>query len=103
MVFCLGPLFSLLSHKHYWVMLLPAHVYVVYLWYVLRLRDRWFGTLVASSFAVAMLSTTLFGGLGALVSNLGGLVWGAMLLAAAIFRAAGRHEIRDDRLRGLTQ
>jgi Glycosyltransferase family 87 len=88
--FCLAPLFSLLSHKHYWVMLLPAHVYVVYLWHVQRLRDRWFRGLVVASFAVAMLSTTLFSGLGALMSNLGGLTWGAMLLAAGIFRAASR-------------
>ncbi len=88
LAFCLAPLFSLLSHKHYWVMLLPAHVYVVYLWYVLRVRDRWFRGLVVGSFVVAILSTTLFAGLGALMSNLGGLAWGATLLAAAIFRAA---------------
>jgi hypothetical protein len=88
LAFCLAPLFSLLSHKHYWVMLLPAHVYVVYLWYVLQVRDRWFRILVVASFVVAILSTTLFGGLGALMSNLGGLAWGAILLAAAIFRVA---------------
>ena len=88
LAFALAPLFSLLSHKHYWVMLLPAHVYVVHLWYVRRLDDRWFGGLVVSSFAIAMLSTTLFGGLGALMSNLGGLAAGAALLAAALFRAA---------------
>jgi hypothetical protein len=86
--FCLAPAFSLLAHKHYWVMLLPAHLYVVHLWYCLRLRDRWFRGLVAASFIVAILSTTLFDFLGALMSNLGGLTWGSLLLAAAIFRAA---------------
>jgi len=40
------------------------------------------------SFVVAILSTTLFDFLGALMSNLGGLVAGAIVLAAAIFRAA---------------
>ncbi len=92
LAFCLAPLFSLLSHKHYWVMLLPAHVYVVFLWSVLQVRDRWFRGLVVASFAVAILSTTLFGGLGALMSNLGGLAWGAMLLAAAIFRVAASED-----------
>ena len=88
LAFCLAPVFSLLSHKHYYVMLLPAHLYVVYLWYVRQLRDRWFRGLVVASFIVAILSTTLFDFVGALMSNLGGLVWGATLLAAAIWRAA---------------
>jgi hypothetical protein len=88
--FCLAPAFSLVAHKHYWVMLLPAHLYVVYLWYVVQLDDRWFRCLVVGSFIVATLSTTLFDFFGALMSNLGGLVWGSALLAAAIFRAAVR-------------
>ena len=88
--FCLAPAFSLVAHKHYWVMLLPAHLYVVYLWYLVQLEDRWFRGLVVASFIVATLSTTLFDYLGALMSNLGGLVWGSALLAAAIFRAAAR-------------
>lgn len=86
--FCLAPAFSTMSHKHYFVMLLPAHLYVVYLWYGLNLGDRWFRALVVTSFVVAILSTTLFDFLGALMSNLGGLVGGAVVLAAAIFRAA---------------
>ncbi len=89
LAFCLAPAFSLLSHKHYFVMLLPAHLYVVWLWYGLDMRDRWFRGLVAASFVVAMLSTTLFDFVGALMSNLGGLIWGSALLAAAIIRAAG--------------
>lgn len=90
LAFCLAPVFSVLSHKHYYVMLLPAHLYVVYLWYSLRLADRWFRGLVVASFALAIASTTLFGFAGVIVSNLGGLVWGAILLAAAIFRAGPR-------------
>jgi hypothetical protein len=88
--FCLAPAFSLVAHKHYWVMLLPAHLYVMYLWHALQLEDRWFRGLVVGSFIVATLSTTLFDFFGALMSNLGGLVWGSVLLAAAIFRAAVR-------------
>ena len=88
--FCLAPAFSLVAHKHYWVMLLPAHLYVMYLWHALQLEDRWFRGLVVGSFIVATLSTTLFDFFGALMSNLGGLVWGSALLAAAIFRAAVR-------------
>lgn len=88
LAFCLAPAFSPMAHKHYWVMLLPAHVYVVYLWSIAGVADRWFRGLVVVSFIVAMLSTTLFSGLGALMAHLGGLVWGSALLAAAIFRAA---------------
>ena len=88
LAFCLAPAFSILSHKHYFVMLLPSHVYVVYLWREAPLRDGWFRALVAGSFVVAIMSTTLFDFLGALMSNLGGLVWGSLLLAGAIFRAA---------------
>jgi hypothetical protein len=89
LAFCLVPIFSTVSQKHYFVMLLPAHVYVVYLWHCLRLKDRRFRGLVVASFVVATLSTNLFGYLpGAVVANLGGLVWGALLLAASIFRAA---------------
>lgn len=88
LAFCLAPAFSLLAHKHYFVMLLPAHLYVIWLWYGLGLRDGWFRGLVVASFAVAIMSTTLFDFVGALLSNLGGLIWGASLLAAAIFRAA---------------
>lgn len=88
LAFCLAPVFSTLSHKHYFVTLLPAHLYVVYVWYALALRDRWFRGLVIASFAVAIASTTLFDVVGVVVSNLGGLAWGAILLAAAIFRVA---------------
>jgi Glycosyltransferase family 87 len=101
LAFCLAPAFSIVSLKHYYVTLLPAHVYIVYLWYVLNVRDRWFRGLVAASFVVSIVSTTLFDYLGALMSNLGGLVWGALLLAAAIFRATRVSEsapaIRDPR------
>jgi glycosyl transferase family 87 len=90
LAFCLSPAFSIVSLKHYWVMLLPAHVYAVYMWYVAGVKDRWFRGLVAASFVVSIVSTTLFDFLGALMSNLGGLVWGSGLLAAALFRAAAR-------------
>jgi hypothetical protein len=90
LAFCLAPIFSSLSHKHYYVMLLPAHAYVVYVWYGLGLRDRLFRALVVASVVVAFLSTTLFDFVGALLSNLGGLAWGAILLALAIVRVAGR-------------
>lgn len=99
LAFALAPVFSVITLKHYYVMLLPAHVYVVYLWVVVGLRDRWFGGLVVASFVIAMLSTTLFDFLGALLSNLGGLAYGSLLLAAAIFRAAHRISVpaRDPR------
>jgi hypothetical protein len=100
----LAPVFSTISLKHYFVTMLPAHVYVVYLWCVAGLKDRQFEGLVAASFIVSILSTTLFDFVGALMSNLGGLVWGALLLAAAIFRAAralppegGSHDSRPPR------
>jgi hypothetical protein len=92
LAFCLAPVFSALSHKHYYVTLLPAHVYVVYVWYCRGLRERWFRGLVVASAVVALLSTTWFDFFGALMSNLGGLAWGAILLALAIVRAAGSLE-----------
>jgi hypothetical protein len=95
LAFCLAPVFSSLAHKHYYVTLLPAHAYVVYVWYCLGLRDRWFRGLVVASAVVALLSTTWFDFFGALMSNLGGLAFGAILLAAAIFRVAPRAEVAD--------
>ena len=86
----LAPAFSTVAQKHYFVLLLPAHIYVVYLWHCLRLKDKWFRGLIVASFIVATLSTNILGYLpGAIFSNAGGLGWGTFLLSAAIFRAAG--------------
>lgn len=89
LVFSLVPAFSSVVQKHYFVMLLPAHIYVVYVWHRLQLKDKWFRALVILSFVIALMSTNIFGHLsGAIISSAGGLMWGTLLLAASIFRVA---------------
>jgi hypothetical protein len=69
LAFCLAPVFSTLA-QHYRDA--PAGARTSLRWYALALRDRWFRGLVIASFAVAIASTTLFGVVGVVVSNLAG-------------------------------
>jgi hypothetical protein len=87
--FCLMPILSPVTQKHYFALMLPAHVYVVYLWYSVRLDDRPFRILVVTSFVWMTFTTNIVGSsLGAVMTGLGGLIWSTLVLAAAIFRAA---------------
>lgn len=88
--FTMIPLFAPTAQKHYFVVLLPAYVFAVYIWYFIGDRDKWFRGLVVASAAIAGLGLQEL--LGETVSDAmfaaGALPLGTMLLAAAIFRAA---------------
>jgi hypothetical protein len=72
------------------VLLLPAYIYVVHIWYSIQLKDKVFRALVVAS--MALLNFTVFFGefLSRAFAAGGCYALGALLLSAAIFRAAGR-------------
>jgi hypothetical protein len=90
LVFSLMPAFSPVSEIPHLVVLLPAHIYVVYVWYHRLTADRIFRGLVVLSFIFASLTTKAFVGLflSRLLPSLGCVSFGLLLLSAAIFRAA---------------
>jgi hypothetical protein len=91
-VFSLIPNFSTVTEIPHLVLLLPAYVYVVHLWYVEKVEDRLFRILVALSFVFTTLTTQTFCGvfLSRLLASLGIINWGMLLLSVAIYRAANR-------------
>jgi hypothetical protein len=91
LVFSLIPNFSTVTEIPHLVLLLPAYIYVVHLWYVEGVGDRLFRVLVALSFVLTTMTTQTFCGvfLSRLLASLGAINWGMLLLTAAIFRAAG--------------
>jgi len=97
-VFSLIPNFSTVTEIPHLVLLLPACVYVVHLWHVLKLKDRAFRTLVVLSFILMTLTTKSFCGefLGRLFASLGLINLGMLLLSAAVFRAAVLGSRGDD-------
>jgi hypothetical protein len=90
LAFSLMPLFATVMQKHYLVLLLPAYIYVVHLWYTIQLKDKVFRALVVVS--MALLNFTVFFGefLSRAFAAGGCYALGVLLLSAAIFRAAGR-------------
>jgi len=89
-VFSLIPNFSPVAEIPHLVILLPAYLYVVHLWYVEQLKDRIFRRLVVLSFVFATLTTNTIVGmyLSRLLTSWGCINLGLLLLSAAIFRAA---------------
>jgi hypothetical protein len=90
--FCLIPVFSPFAQKHYFVLLLPAFIYIAYVWLFLHLDDRLFRWIAAGSFALLFLTNEEFCGewLGAIFTGSGCIVWGSLLAAAAIVRGSLR-------------
>jgi hypothetical protein len=90
LVFSLIPSFSTVTEIPHLVLLIPAHIYVVHLWHVRRLDDRLFRGLVVASFVLTTLTTGTFCGLflSRMLSALGFIGLGVLLLTASIFRAA---------------
>jgi hypothetical protein len=88
-VFSLLPSFSPVTEIPHLVLLLPAYLYLVHVWYVRRLKDRPFRVLVALSFILTTLTTGTFFGvfLGRMLAALGFISLGLLLLPFAIFRA----------------
>lgn len=102
-VFSLIPNFSPVSEIPHLILLLPAYIYVVHLWYVQRLTDRVFRVLIVLSFIFTTLTTNTIMGmfLSRLLASLGFISLGMLLLSAAIFRAA-IHVQRSTNSDGLT-
>lgn len=90
LTFAMIPLFAPTAQKHYFVMLLPAYLYVVYVWYFLQLKDFWFRAFVAASFVLATLTTDGIVGdtLDDFFTVSGFIAYGTIMLAFAVFRAA---------------
>jgi hypothetical protein len=88
LAFSLMPLFATVMQKHYLVLLLPAYIYVVHLWYSIQLKDKVFCALVVAS--MVLLNFTVFCGefLSRAFAAGGCYALGVLLLSAAIFRAA---------------
>ena len=92
LVFSIIPNFSTWTEVHHLVLLVPAYLYVVHLWYSQLVTDRWFKVFVALSFVLLTLTTRTFCGvfLSQVMTSLGVISYGMLFLSAAIFRAANR-------------
>ena len=90
LVFSLIPSFSTWTEVHHLVLLVPSYLYVVHLWYSGLVTDRWFKALVVLSFVFLTLTTKTFCGvfLSQIMTSIGFINYGMLLLSAAIFRAA---------------
>jgi len=92
LVFGLIPTFSTWTEIHHLVLLVPAYLYVVHLWYSQLVTDPWFKVLVVLSFIFLTLTTKSLCGtfLSQVLTSLGFINYGLLLLSTAIFRAATR-------------
>jgi hypothetical protein len=90
LAFALAPLFTPVAEKHHFVLLVPAYVYIASLWRDSRMKDRVFRGLVFGSFISTTLTAKFFVGnfVNKFLFASGAIAFGAILLAAAIFRAA---------------
>jgi hypothetical protein len=90
LVFSLIPSFSTWTEVHHLVLLIPSYLYVVHLWYNRQVTDSWFKLFVVLSFIFLTMTTRTFlgGFLSSVVTSLGFINYGMLLLSAAIFRAA---------------
>jgi len=90
LVFSLIPNFSTVAEIPHLVLLVPAYIYVVHVWYLQLTTDRLFRVLVVLSFILTTLTTKSFCGefVSRVLTSLGSISWGMLLLSAAIFRAA---------------
>jgi hypothetical protein len=82
--------FTPFAQKHYLVLLLPAFLFLVHVWYRLELRDTLFQSLVIASCVLLIFTNEALCGeyLGAVFAGVGSIAFGALLACAAIFRAA---------------
>jgi hypothetical protein len=90
LVFSLIPSFSTWTEVHHLVFLIPAYMYAMHLWNSHLVTDRLFRALVLLSFVLTTVTTKAFCGvfLSRLLTALGFVTYGMLLLSAAIFRAA---------------
>jgi hypothetical protein len=90
LVFSLIPIFSTVTLIPHLILLIPAYIYVVHVWYFRLTSDRLFRVLVVLSFVLTSLTTKAFFGLflSRLLAASGVIPLGILFLSAAIFRAA---------------
>jgi hypothetical protein len=90
LVFALTPLFFPTAQKNYFVFLLPAYIYVVWLWRQVNLRDGAFLAFVIGSVVFGSLTGPEIWGqfLGDLFAASGCVILANLFLVAAIFRAS---------------
>ena len=90
LVFSLIPIFSTVTLIPHLILLIPAYLYVVHVWYFRLTADRLFRVLVLLSFVLTSLTTKAFCGLflSRLLAASGVIPLGILFLSAAIFRAA---------------
>lgn len=91
LVFSLIPNFSPVAEIPHLVLLLPAYIYVVHIWYFRLTSDRIFRGLVVLSFIFASLTTKSVCGLfvSDVLTACGAITLGMISLSAAIWRAGG--------------
>jgi hypothetical protein len=89
-VFSLIPIFSTVTLIPHLILLIPAYIYVVHVWYCRLTTDRVFRALVLLSFIFTSLTTKSFFGVfvSRMLAALGFIPLGILFLSAAIFRAA---------------
>jgi hypothetical protein len=89
-VFSLIPNFSVVAEIPHLVLLVPAYIYVVHVWYFQLTTDRLFRGLVLLSCVFTTQTTKGLWGqfVGGVLASVGVVSWGMLLLSAAIFRAA---------------
>jgi len=92
LTFSLVPLFPTVLQRHYLVLLLPSYIYVLHLWYSVRLQDKIFRGLVVASMVILTFIGSAFSGefLSDAFAAGGCYPLGVLLLSASIFRAANR-------------
>jgi hypothetical protein len=88
-VFSLIPNFSTVAGVPHLILLAPAYLYVVHFWYARGTTNRTFRILVVLSFIFTTLTTKTFCGqfVGSMLTSLGFINWGMLMLSAAIFKA----------------
>jgi hypothetical protein len=84
------PIFSTVTLIPHLILLIPAYIYVVHVWYFRLTSDRLFRVLVVLSFVLTSLTTKAFFSLflSRLLAASGVIPLGILFLSAAIFRAA---------------
>lgn len=89
-VFSLIPNFSTVAEIPHLVLLVPAYIYVVHVWYFKTVTDGLFRILVLLSFVFTTLTTRGVWGqfVCGVLTSLGFISWGMLFLSAAILRAA---------------
>jgi hypothetical protein len=82
--------FTPFAQKHYFVLLVPAFLFLIHVWYHLELHDKWFHELVIASSVLLIFTNEAICGeyLGAVFTGMGAMAGGVVLACAAIFRAA---------------